>query len=144
MRLKSFLLATLICISGLSYAQDSPSLGGSPIVPIDTVTKATPVDNLSATDSVIVKTTDSAVTKIPVSTITAPANTTLFGFKVPTWVTMILTILGSILASLPTLQLLLKRIPGATPIAGFIGKILDFFTAFQKNIPGVIPPPSTP
>lgn len=51
---------------------------------------------------------------------------------IPTWVSTVLSIAVIVL---PTIQVVLKRIPTATSvkIGGVIGKILDFVTFFQPD-----------
>lgn len=88
-------------------------------------------------DSVVLKNADSTTTTVPVSTITAPSSLTIFGVKLPAWVGMIAL---SLLVLLPAIQLILKNIPGAAPISGVLGAILNVLTFWQKNNS---PPPAS-
>lgn len=89
---------------------------------------------LQTHDSVVLSTPDSGKVTIPTTAITAPADYTIFGIKLPSWANLIITVLLAIMALLPGIQLVLKKIPGAEPIDGVLGKILDALTWFQKNI----------
>ena len=116
------LLAVLILSTSYSYSQGPPAK--------DTVS----ISSLPANDSIVIKTTDtSKVTKISVQDIQAPSSSTLFGFKIPNWLVSLMTILLSVL---PTIQIILKRIPSDTTlkIGGILGKFLDLLTFFQKDV----------
>lgn len=109
----------------------------TPTPPKDTVALST----LPGNDSLVIKSTDtSKVTKISVQDVTAPGDTTVFGIKLPTWV---MTVILFLMGILPTVQLLLKRIPTdwSIKIGGYLGKFLDVLTWFQKDV--IKTPPAT-
>lgn len=81
-------------------------------------------------DSVVLKNADSTTTTVSSNQITAPSDITIFGIKLPAWVGMIAL---SLLVLLPAIQLILKNIPGAAPISGVLGAILNILTFWQKN-----------
>lgn len=93
-----------------------------------------PDSTLQKHDSVVLQTPDSGKVTIPTTTITAPSDVTIFGIKLPSWGSMVITILLAIMAILPALQIVLKKIPGAEPFSGVLGKILNALTWFQKNV----------
>lgn len=153
MKLKIFLIATSIMFAGAfmppPLLAQNPS-GDSAVEKGVATSTALPKDSIKAVvttvassvqaDSVTVKTSDTTAVKVPSTTITAPSNLTFFGVTLPAW---LLTIITSILTILPGIQLVLKRTAGAAPIAGVVGKILNFLTAFQENVVQVPPPTTT-
>lgn len=132
MKLKTFigLIAIIIAISLFEsppiYAQQDSTTVIAPIV------KADPVQPpVLKHDSVVLSTIDSVVATIPIQQIIAPSTVTIFGIKMPLWLGIAVI---ALMIVLPGVQLILKKIPSAAPIEGFVGAILNFFTAFQKNI----------
>lgn len=145
MKLATILAIPLILTMGILHAQnpmgDSGTLNGSgtlsPPISKDTVTAVSASEVVA--DSVVVKTSDSTAVKVPSKTITSPSSISIGGLSLPAWVWSFIT---ALLTILPGIQLVLKRSPGALPIAGVVGKVLNFFTWFQDNIIEV-PPPQT-
>lgn len=135
------LMCMALCSSPPVYAQDTATSGGSPVMgPVDTAVKVTTVvKEIQSTDSLTLKTSDSTAVKVPSSTITAPSSLTVGGVKLPAWLWSVIT---TFLTLLPGIQLILKRTPSAAPIAGIVGKVLNFLTWFQGNVKEV-PPPNT-
>lgn len=71
--------------------------------------------------------TDTAVAKSPSFDVTNIPTTSL--------IYTILTVMGAVFVVLmPAIQLVLKKIPGTSPIGGILGKILDVVTWFQANV----------
>lgn len=118
MRKLTFLMAftALVFTCQPSYSQDTP--GKKP-------------------DTMVVKSDTTVVAVSPKVDITnIPTNTLIYG---------ILGIIAALTAVLaPALQLLLKKIPGASPLGGVIGKILNALTWFQANVHIPEKPPGTP
>lgn len=84
-------------------------------------------------DSITQK-SDTAVAKSPTFDVTNIPTTSL--------IYTILTVMGAMLAVvLPAIQLVLKKIPGTSPIGGFLGKILNVLTFLQANVHVPQPPP---
>ena len=88
-------------------------------------------------DSVITQKVDSTAQTI------APSNSTVGPLKLPTW---LLSFIASIMAILPAVQFVLKRIPTPTSIKinNWLGVILDFFTFFQPDKSTTIKPSAPP
>ena len=63
------------------------------------------------------------------------SGVSVFGITIPAWAQ---TIFFALITVLPAIQLVLKRIPttASVKIGGFLGKILDILTFFQKDITG--------
>lgn len=91
---------------------------------------------LKKPDTLVVKSDTTVVAVSPKVDITnIPTNTIIYA---------ILGIVAALTAVIaPALQLLLKKIPGASPIGGIIGKILSALTWFQANVHIPEKPPDT-
>lgn len=127
LKLTAILLATFICLV------ISPPLTRAQTV-TSTETNQVVADAPRATDSVTLEMDDSTKqVTIPADEIGAPSQITFLGIKIPTWVNTLFTIL---LAALPTIQIILKKIPTDTSIkiGGILGKILDVITFFQRDV----------
>lgn len=75
---------------------------------------------------------DTATRAAVAQEVTAQTTTTIDGVTIPQPVQSLFI---SVLAMLPMLQLILKRIPttSSVKICGWVGKILDFLTAWQSD-----------
>lgn len=127
--LKKLILLTVMS-AALFLSTNTLSFAQTAAPPKDTVTTS----SLKANDSLVIKSTDTTkVTKISVQDLTAPSDVSIFGFKLPTW---LLTLLTMLLSILPAIQLVLKRIPSdvSLKIGGILGKLLDILTFFQKDV----------
>lgn len=84
-------------------------------------------DSTSTKPDSTVSKSDTAVVKSPTVDITNIPTTSL--------IYTIVTIMGAVFVVLmPAIQLVLKKIPGASPIAGILGGILNVATWWQDNV----------
>lgn len=126
------ILAALLVMGCMSFQQPDTNLVTSGFD-----SKITSITVTQHSDSVIAQKVDSTAQTI------APSDTTVGPIKLPTW---LLSFIASVLAVLPAVQLVLKRIPTPTSIKiqGWLGIVLDFFTFFQPDKSTAVKPSAPP
>lgn len=94
-------------------------------------------EDIKRTDSTIKAKVDSSIS------VAAPSDTKVGPVKLPTW---LLSVITTIIAVLPLIQFILKRIPtvNSIKIQGWLGMILDALTFFQKDKSTTVSPSAPP